>query len=132
MKAGLTPILCVGEPLELRKSNTFKAYVLEQLKAVDKLCGQRALSQCVIAYEPIWAIGTGLTATPEQAQETHAAIRQYLGARLEEGKWTGKGEHGRGLGDDGGLGFTNLCGKVAVAEDMMVSVSVRVRMRVSV
>lgn len=78
LKAGLTPILCVGEPLELRQSNTFKEYVLEQLKAVDTLCGQQALSHCVIAYEPIWAIGTGMTATPEQAQEVHEFIRQQI------------------------------------------------------
>ncbi|MDT0594503.1 triose-phosphate isomerase [Glaciecola petra] len=78
LKAGLTPILCVGEPLELRQSNTFKEYVLEQLKAVDEICGRSALSQCVIAYEPIWAIGTGMTATPEQAQEVHEFIRTQI------------------------------------------------------
>jgi len=76
--AGLIPILCVGETLEERENGTTEAVVARQLKAVIDREGIEALADGVIAYEPVWAIGTGKTASPEQAQEVHAFIRQLL------------------------------------------------------
>ncbi|MEM0911055.1 MAG: triose-phosphate isomerase [Pseudomonadota bacterium] len=75
---GLTPIVCVGEPLSVREAGGVFDYVGEQLQAVLDECGDALFGNAVIAYEPIWAIGTGKTATPEQAQEVHAFIRQEL------------------------------------------------------
>jgi triosephosphate isomerase len=75
---GLIPVLCVGETLEQRDANKTFDVVEAQLAAVIKAAGIASLSKAVIAYEPVWAIGTGRTATPEQAQEVHAFIRQYL------------------------------------------------------
>ena len=72
---GLTPILCIGETLEERESDRTFAVVGEQLDAVLNLSGVASLAKAVIAYEPVWAIGTGRTATTEQAQEVHAWIR---------------------------------------------------------
>ncbi len=74
----LIPILCVGETQEQRESGLTKSIVLKQLQAVITEAGIEAFSNAVIAYEPIWAIGTGLTATPEQAQEVHATLRSFL------------------------------------------------------
>lgn len=76
--AGIVPILCVGELLEQREAGETDAVVGAQLDAVTDLCGIDALANSVIAYEPVWAIGTGVTATPEQAQETHANIRAKI------------------------------------------------------
>lgn len=76
--AGLIPILCIGETLAQREANETESVVARQLDAVSALNGTDAFSACVIAYEPVWAIGTGKTATPEQAQATHAFIRQHL------------------------------------------------------
>jgi triosephosphate isomerase len=73
--AGLTPILCVGETLEERQQGITEQVVARQLDAVIELEGVAALANGVVAYEPVWAIGTGMTATPEQAQEVHAFIR---------------------------------------------------------
>ena len=73
--AGLVPILCVGETLEERESGVTNDIVARQLNAVIDLEGVDALADGVIAYEPVWAIGTGVTATPDQAQEVHAFIR---------------------------------------------------------
>lgn len=75
LKAGLIPILCVGETLEERESNVTDQVVARQLDAVTGRCGVASLAKAVIAYEPVWAIGTGKTATPQQAQDVHAAIR---------------------------------------------------------
>ena len=77
---GLTPILCVGELLEEREQGITEAVVGRQLDAVIDLEGVAAIGEAVIAYEPVWAIGTGKTASPEQAQEVHAFIRQKLAA----------------------------------------------------
>jgi triosephosphate isomerase (TIM) len=77
-QAGLTPILCVGETLEQRESNVTEAVVAEQLDAVIELAGVQALRNAVVAYEPVWAIGTGKTATSAQAQAVHAFIRQRV------------------------------------------------------
>ena len=78
-KSGLTPIICLGESFEERSNDTVEAVIGEQLQAVQSVLGLSGLQQCVIAYEPVWAIGTGLTATPEQAQEVHRFIRSRLG-----------------------------------------------------
>ena len=72
---GLIPILCVGETLEEREHGKTNSVVSRQLAAVLDVAGVGALSKAVLAYEPVWAIGTGKTATPEQAQEVHAHIR---------------------------------------------------------
>jgi triosephosphate isomerase len=77
----LTPILCVGEQLSDRESGRTREVVARQLDAVVELCGIQAFARAVIAYEPVWAIGTGRTASPEQAQEVHAFIRGRLAER---------------------------------------------------
>lgn len=77
-KAGLKPILCIGESLEERESGVTIDVCSRQINAVIAKSGVEALTDGVIAYEPIWAIGTGVTATPDQAQETHAAIRKMI------------------------------------------------------
>jgi len=79
--AGLTPILCVGELREQREAGQTEAVVAEQLDAVLDLAGAHTFANAVVAYEPVWAIGTGLTATPEQAGEVHAFIRRRVAAR---------------------------------------------------
>jgi triosephosphate isomerase (TIM) len=75
---GLTPIFCCGESLEIRQANTHVKFVAEQLKNSLYHLSATDFAKIVIAYEPIWAIGTGLTASPEQAQEMHAAIRKEI------------------------------------------------------
>lgn len=72
---GITPILCVGETLEDRENGQTAEVVLTQLRAIIESLGISALTRAVIAYEPVWAIGTGKTASPEQAQEVHALLR---------------------------------------------------------
>lgn len=79
--AGLVPILCVGETLVERQSGNTALVVARQLSAVLEACGIDAIARAVVAYEPVWAIGTGVTASPEQAQEVHAAIRRQLSER---------------------------------------------------
>ena len=76
--AGLKPILCIGESLDEREAGTTEAVVARQLDAVIALEGLAALADGVIAYEPVWAIGTGKTASPEQAQQVHKFIRQRI------------------------------------------------------
>ncbi len=80
LRAGLKPILCVGETLQEREQNSTEAVVARQLDAVLKVVGVEGLAQGVIAYEPVWAIGTGRTATPAQAQEVHAYLRGRIAA----------------------------------------------------
>lgn len=77
-EAGLIPILCIGETLEEREKGITEEVVARQTKAVIDAVGVKALADAVIAYEPVWAIGTGKTATPQQAQDTHAYIRQMI------------------------------------------------------
>lgn len=77
---GLQPILCVGESLQQRQRNTTEETVLQQLDAVISVVGISAIGDAVLAYEPVWAIGTGQSATPEQAQEVHSLIRAHLAA----------------------------------------------------
>src|SRR5581483_2520412 len=76
--AGLTPILCVGETLHQREAGETMEVIQQQLHAVLALNGIGSFDTAVISYEPVWAIGTGKTATPEQAQEVHAFIRSQL------------------------------------------------------
>ena len=76
--SGMTPILCVGESLEERQQGITNQIVLAQLDSVINTAGIAAFTNAIIAYEPIWAIGTGQTATPEQAQEVHCQIRGHL------------------------------------------------------
>jgi triosephosphate isomerase len=80
--AGLTPILCVGETLEQRESNETEQVVAEQLNAVIALAGADSFGKAVLAYEPVWAIGTGKTATPEQAQDVHEFIRESVAKHI--------------------------------------------------
>lgn len=84
LTVGLKPILCVGETLEEREAGHTEAVIDEQLDAVLDVTGIAPFNTAVVAYEPVWAIGTGLTATPDQAQEVHRHIRQRLEA-LDKG-----------------------------------------------
>ena len=77
-RGGLTPILCVGETAPQRSSGAAVRAVLKQLDAVVESAGYDAFENAAVAYEPVWAIGTGQTATPSQVQEMHAAIRAHI------------------------------------------------------
>ena len=83
-KAGLVPIFCIGETLEEREQGITEDVVARQIDAVINKYGVDALGDGVVAYEPVWAIGTGKTATPEQAQEVHAFIRSRIAAKNAE------------------------------------------------
>ena len=78
LEAGLTPILCVGETLAEREAAKTESVIKEQLETVLAAVGIDAFGAAVIAYEPVWAIGTGMTASPQQAQDMHAYIRGVL------------------------------------------------------
>ena len=80
LDAGLQPVLCVGETLEERESDQTEAVVGRQLDAVLEQSGIASFEHAIVAYEPVWAIGTGKTASPEQAQAVHAFIRDKLSA----------------------------------------------------
>jgi len=75
LASGLEPVLCVGETLEERERGETEAVVERQLDAVLRRCGVAGFERAIVAYEPVWAIGTGKTASPEQAQAVHAFIR---------------------------------------------------------
>ena len=125
--AGMTPILCVGETLEEREAGTTEKVIDEQLDAVLDAAGVEAFGTAVIAYEPVWAIGTGVTATPEQAQDMHRHIRgrfEALNADIAAGVQilyggSMKGENAAGLlakpDIDGGL----IGGASLKAEDFL-------------
>ncbi len=83
LDSGLIPILCVGETLEQREAGQTETVIDEQLNAVLDPAGVEAFSSAVIAYEPVWAIGTGMTATPEQAQDVHRHIRAAIESHSE-------------------------------------------------
>ena len=80
LRNGIRPILCVGESLEQRSSGNHEDVVVAQLRKVLAGFTTEDQSRCVLAYEPIWAIGTGKTATPEQANSMHAIIRKEIGS----------------------------------------------------
>ncbi len=82
-QAGLIPIVCVGETLAERDAGQTDKVVLSQLEAVLEVAGVEAFEHAVVAYEPVWAIGTGKTATPAQAQAVHASIRARIGANSD-------------------------------------------------
>ncbi|MCH4564293.1 triose-phosphate isomerase [Halomonas sp. EGI 63088] len=101
LAAGLVPLLCLGETLEEREAERTEAVVLGQLEAVFDALSPEEREKLVIAYEPVWAIGTGRTATPQQAQAVHAAIRD----RLE--RYAGALAHGMRLLYGGSMNANN-------------------------
>lgn len=84
LKAGLVPVVCVGETLEQREAGQTNEIVGGQLDVVLAALSVEEAARIVVAYEPVWAIGTGKTATPEMAQEVHAMLRARLGAKSAE------------------------------------------------
>jgi triosephosphate isomerase len=85
LRHGLTPLLCVGETLAEREAGRTEAAVAAQLEPVLAVAGRGGLGSTVIAYEPVWAIGSGRSASPEQAQAAHRFIRRHLASRLPDG-----------------------------------------------
>jgi triosephosphate isomerase len=81
LKAGLTPVLCVGETLEEREGMRTEAVVSRQLDAVIAMNGVPSFADAIVAYEPVWAIGTGRNASPQQAQAVHEYLRSRIGAQ---------------------------------------------------
>ncbi len=79
--ADLVPVLCVGETLEEREARQTEAVIARQLDAVIAMHGVGGFAQAILAYEPVWAIGTGRTASPAQAQEVHAFLRNRIDAQ---------------------------------------------------
>ncbi|MDR1423809.1 MAG: triose-phosphate isomerase [Azoarcus sp.] len=86
LRAGLVPIVCVGESLAEREAGQASAVIRRQLDAVRTVVGTPAFARLEIAYEPVWAIGTGRAATAAQAQEVHADIRRWLGEQGADAK----------------------------------------------
>ncbi|MBI3482157.1 MAG: triose-phosphate isomerase [Bacteroidetes bacterium] len=84
LAASLTPIFCCGEPLEIREAGTHEKLVKQQVEEALFHLSTDALKKIVIAYEPVWAIGTGKTATSQQAQDMHAVIRMHLASKYGE------------------------------------------------
>ncbi len=81
LKHGLTPIFCCGEPLEIREKGTHEQFVKQQVEESLFHLSAESLQKIVIAYEPVWAIGTGKTATSQQAQDMHAVIRKHIAGK---------------------------------------------------
>lgn len=85
LDGGLTPVLCVGEKIEHREAGQHESYVKEQLDTALSGCSETEASRIVIAYEPVWAIGTGKTATPADAVDMHVFVRKYVGEAFGSG-----------------------------------------------
>jgi triosephosphate isomerase len=102
---GLRPILCVGETLEQREAGKTAAVIDEQLDAVLDVAGAEVFGKAVIAYEPVWAIGTGMSASPEQAQEVHEHIREVLAARSTDAATRTKILYGGSVKGDNAAGL---------------------------
>lgn len=85
LKYGLTPIFCCGEPLDVREKNEHEKLVKEQVEKALFHLDARAIEKIIIAYEPVWAIGTGKTASAEQAQAMHAVIRKHIADKYDSG-----------------------------------------------
>jgi triosephosphate isomerase len=83
LEAGLRPIYCIGELKEQRVAGIFEEVIVAQLEGALAKLTATEMAQLVLAYEPVWAIGTGLTASPEQAQEVHAIIRSWLAKQFD-------------------------------------------------
>jgi triosephosphate isomerase len=81
LQAGLTPVLCVGETLEEHEAHQAETVVSRQIDAVTAMNGIASFAQGIVAYEPVWAIGTGRTASPQQAQTVHAYLRNRIAAQ---------------------------------------------------
>ncbi len=81
LRSGLTPVLCVGETLEEHEAHHTETVVARQLDAVTAMHGFASFSEAIVAYEPVWAIGTGRTASPQQAQAVHAFLRSRIAAQ---------------------------------------------------
>jgi triosephosphate isomerase len=88
LQAQLIPVLCVGETLEEREAGATETVITRQLDAVLKMHGPASLSNAIIAYEPVWAIGTGRTASPDQAQAVHAFVRSRIA--MQDAKIAGR------------------------------------------
>ena len=84
LKYGLTPIFCCGEPLDVREKNQHEKLVRQQIDEALFHLDATAIQKVVIAYEPVWAIGTGKTASAQQAQDMHAVIRRHLASKYEQ------------------------------------------------
>jgi triosephosphate isomerase (TIM) len=84
LKHGLTPIFCCGEPLEVRESNGHEALVKKQVEEALFHLDESSLQKVVVAYEPVWAIGTGKTASSQQAQEMHKVIREHIASKFSQ------------------------------------------------
>lgn len=84
LKFGLTPIFCCGEPLDVREKNEHEKLVKQQVEEALFHLDVTSLEKIVIAYEPVWAIGTGKTASAQQAQEMHAVIRKHLASKYDQ------------------------------------------------
>jgi triosephosphate isomerase len=84
LKYGLTPIFCCGEPLDVREKNGHENLVNQQVEEALFHLDASALEKVVIAYEPVWAIGTGKTASAQQAQDMHAVIRKKLASKYDQ------------------------------------------------
>jgi len=81
LRVGLTPVLCIGETLEEHEAHLTESVVARQLEAVTTMSGVASFAQAIVAYEPVWAIGTGRTASPQQAQAVHAHLRSRIAAQ---------------------------------------------------